>query len=136
MEFNLASVTSSSASGSAGGESPVAASGGTDSASSTAKRDFHNPMFDAMRNLESEASSIAAASSGGGSGSTTLDNRAPPPLTVEEVANFSEPPSAVIAPSSVTHKGSPKMKRKELAPAALDTGKDTQCLVTEDDSEC
>ena len=51
------------------------------------------------------------------------------------------PMSAVIAPSSVTHKGSPLagaavVRHKELAPSVVDTGKDTQCLVEEDDSEC
>ena len=50
------------------------------------------------------------------------------------------PLSAVIAPSSVEHKGSPAgaavVRHKELAPSAVDTGKDTQCLVEEDDSEC
>ena len=51
------------------------------------------------------------------------------------------PPSAVLAPSSVTHgaatAGAAVVRpHKELAPSAVDTGKDTQCLVEEDDSEC
>ena len=51
------------------------------------------------------------------------------------------PPSAVLAPSSVTHAataGAAVVRpHKELAPSAVDTGKDTQCLVVEeDDSEC
>jgi hypothetical protein len=52
--------------------------------------------------------------------------------------NF-EPPAAaaILAPSSVTHKSSPQLaaRHKEVSPA-VDTGKDTQCLVEEDDSEC
>ena len=58
-----------------------------------------------------------------------------------ETAAAAPPLSAVIAPSSVEHKGSPAgasavVRHKELAPSAVDTGKDTQCLVEEDDSEC
>ena len=38
----------------------------------------------------------------------------------------------------VTHATSPPqhVKHKELSPSGVDTGKDTQCLVEEDDSEC
>ncbi|KAJ8966734.1 hypothetical protein NQ317_010606 [Molorchus minor] len=47
---------------------------------------------------------------------------------------FIEPPSAVIAPSSVTHRSSPQVqvRHRELDPATQDTGKDTQKLVEED----
>ena len=49
-----------------------------------------------------------------------------------------EPPSAILAPSSITHKSSPQLniRHKEVNPSGVDTGKDTQCLVEEDDSEC
>lgn len=50
--------------------------------------------------------------------------------------------SAVLAPSSVQH-ASPALsgtgdtkQPRELSPVTIDTGKDTQCLVAEDDSEC
>lgn len=47
---------------------------------------------------------------------------------------FMEPPSAILAPSSVTHRTSPQVhvRHRELDPAAADTGKDTQKLVEED----
>lgn len=50
---------------------------------------------------------------------------------------FSEPVSAIIAPSSITHKTSPtlQLKTRKLDPSA-DTGKDTQQLVEEDKSDC
>ncbi len=68
------------------------------------KRDFSNPMFEAMAEDGTAASTSAS--------------------------------SAVLAPSSVTHAASPKLRHKEVTPSAMDTGKDTQCLVEEDDSEC
>lgn len=47
------------------------------------------------------------------------------------------PEAAVLAPSVVTHQTPPAPTRhRELNPASIDTGKDTQCLVAEDDSEC
>lgn len=50
---------------------------------------------------------------------------------------FTEPVSAILAPSSITHKSSPtlQLRTKELDPSA-DTGKDTQQLVEEDKSDC
>jgi low density lipoprotein-related protein 2 len=50
-----------------------------------------------------------------------------------------EPASAIIAPSSITHRTSPQLqirKPRELNPTSVDTGKDTQSLVEEDKSEC
>jgi len=47
------------------------------------------------------------------------------------------PEAAVLAPSVVTHQSPPQpMRHRELNPASIDTGRDTQCLVAEDDSEC
>lgn len=47
------------------------------------------------------------------------------------------PEAAVLAPSVVTHQSPPQpLRHRELNPASFDTGKDTQCLVAEDDSEC
>lgn len=53
------------------------------------------------------------------------------------IAPFTEPVSAIIAPSSITHKSSPQLqlRSRELDPSA-DNGKDTQYLVEEDKSEC
>lgn len=50
---------------------------------------------------------------------------------------FTEPVSAIIAPSSITHKSSPtlQIRTKKLDPTA-DTGKDTQFLVEEDKTDC
>ena len=77
-----------------------------------------------------------AAKQGGGMENPSAETAAADPTTSSAAA----PPSAVIAPSSVTHKGSPAgaavVRHKELAPSVVDTGKDTQCLVEEDDSEC
>lgn len=52
---------------------------------------------------------------------------------------FIEPVSAILAPSSITHRtSSPKLqiRPRELNPSNNDTGKDTQQLVEEDKSEC
>ena len=70
-----------------------------------------------------------AAQQGGG-----MEN----PSAETAAADPTQPPSAVIAPSSVTtqNAGAAVVRHKELAPSAVDTGKDTQCLVEEDDSEC
>jgi hypothetical protein len=57
--------------------------------------------------------------------------RAGPPPAQES------PEAAVLAPSVVTHQTPPApLRHRELNPASIDTGKDTQCLVAEDDSEC
>ena len=87
-------------------------------------------MFEAMGSMENAAALEASSA------------MAPPPLpggSSEPEDLFQEPPSAVIAPSSQTQKSSPKtvVKQKEFDPSSVDTGKDTQCLVVdEDDSEC
>jgi len=110
------------------------------------KRDFSNPMYDAMGNMESQA--VAAAAHPGGfqlpsdSGSTTGGSSPSGDSTSITVPSFEsfnrEPPSAILAPSSITHKSSPQLniRHKEVNPSGVDTGKDTQCLVEEDDSEC
>ncbi|KAJ8943768.1 hypothetical protein NQ318_011980 [Aromia moschata] len=58
----------------------------------------------------------------------------PAEVAKTKVDTFIEPPSAVIAPSSVTHRSSPQVqvRHRELDPATQDTGKDTQKLVEED----
>lgn len=97
---------------------------------SMSSRDFSNPMYEAAQAAQSQFSTqppadmSSAASSKSGTGSS--------------MSFTMEPPSAVIAPSAVTHTGSPgpSAKHKELSPSGVDTGKDTQCLVEEDDSEC
>lgn len=61
------------------------------------------------------------------------------PSDVKDAGPFVEPASAIIAPSSITHRTSPQLqirRPKELNPSASDTGKDTQALVEEDKSEC
>lgn len=51
---------------------------------------------------------------------------------------FTEPVSAILAPSSITHRTSPQLnlRARELSPSAHDSGKDTQQLVEEDKSDC
>ncbi|XP_014481783.1 PREDICTED: low-density lipoprotein receptor-related protein 2 [Dinoponera quadriceps] len=75
-------------------------------------RDFSNPMYDAV-NMESGATNGTGASS------------------------MYEAP-AEMKPSSVQHKELPQLhlKRRELDPTPIDSGKDTQQLVEEDKSEC
>ncbi len=112
------------------------------------KRDFSNPMYEAMGTMESQAEAAAVAgnfqipSASGGSSSPSGASSAASgssPASTLPAGSFMEPPSAILAPSSVTHTSSPQLavRQKELAPSTMDTGKDTQCLVVdEDDSEC
>ena len=99
-------------------------------------------MYEAYGQLESQAAADAVAgnySIPSSSASSASGSRGSPASTLAAGASgFMEAPSAVLPPSSVIHKGSPQMtiRHKELAPSSVDTGKDTQCLVTEDDSEC
>lgn len=57
----------------------------------------------------------------------------PSDVNKAKAESFMEPPSAILAPSSVTHRTSPQVhvRHRELDPSA-DTGKDTQKLVEED----
>jgi low density lipoprotein-related protein 2 len=83
-------------------------------------RDFSNPMYDALGNMESDA----------GSGIYEV------PLDVTKTKGVvQEPASAILAPSSIIQKASPQIQRRhrELEPATTDTGKDTQMLVEETD---
>ncbi|XP_043497943.1 low-density lipoprotein receptor-related protein 2 isoform X2 [Polistes fuscatus] len=79
---------------------------------SNKNRDFSNPMYDAV-NMEAGATNGTSASS------------------MYEVP-------AEMKPSSVQHKEPPQihLKRRELDPTPIDSGKDTQQLVEEDKSEC
>ncbi|KAK9680220.1 Low-density lipoprotein receptor domain class A [Popillia japonica] len=89
---------------------------------SNKNRDFHNPMYDAVQNSGDSM----------GNGSSAL-YEVPVDVTKSKSDTFMEPPSAILAPSSVTHRSSPQVniRHKELDPA-VDTGKDTQKLVEED----
>ncbi|KAG5887844.1 hypothetical protein JTB14_005610 [Gonioctena quinquepunctata] len=83
---------------------------------------FHNPMYDVQNNPE------AIANGSGALYEVSSDMGKPKGDT------FLEPPSAVIAPSSIKHMSSPQVqvRHRELDPATQDTGKDTQKLVEED----
>lgn len=76
-------------------------------------RDFSNPMYDAV-NMESGTTNGTGAS------------------------NMYEVQPAEMKPSSIQHKEPPQLhlKRRELDPTPIDSGKDTQQLVEEDKSEC
>ena len=82
--------------------------------------------------------SIPSGDSGSSGGSSSGSRGSPASTLAAGASGFMDAPSAVLPPSSVIHKSSPQMaiRHKELAPSSVDTGKDTQCLVTEDDSEC
>ncbi|XP_017778488.1 PREDICTED: low-density lipoprotein receptor-related protein 2 isoform X2 [Nicrophorus vespilloides] len=85
-------------------------------------RDFHNPMYDAVQNNPDAT----------GNGSSAL-YEVPVDVAKSKSDTFTEPPSAILAPSSVIHRSSPQIniRHRELDPSA-DTGKDTQKLVEED----
>jgi len=108
------------------------------------KRDFSNPMYEAYGQLESQATadavnySIPSGDSSAGSSSAGGSRGSPASTLAAGASGFMDAPSAVLPPSSVIHKSSPQLnvRHKELAPSSVDTGKDTQCLVEEDDSEC
>lgn len=88
-------------------------------------RDFSNPMYDALGNMES-------SDTGGGGGGGIYEV----PLDITKTKGVvTEPASAILAPSSVVQKASPQIQRRhrELEPATTDTGKDTQMLVEETD---
>ena len=101
----------------------------SDSMSSGGNRDFSNPMYEAAQ-LRIPPPDVAVPPSEASSKSGTG--------TSGSMSFTMEPPSAIIAPSKVTHATSPPqhVKHKELSPSGVDTGKDTQCLVEEDNSEC
>ena len=94
--------------------------------------------------MEFEGPSFVEGGEGGAPNSVVNDNR-----------DFSNPmydmngpgpggQTAVLAPSSVSHidpgdippAAAGQIKHRELSPVTIDTGKDTQCLVAEDDGEC
>ena len=76
---------------------------------------------------------------GGGKSSTAMpDNRDfSNPMYDMKSGAVAAAEAAVLAPSVVTHKTPPQpIRHRELNPVSIDTGKDTQHLVAEDDSEC
>ncbi|XP_075155675.1 low-density lipoprotein receptor-related protein megalin [Haematobia irritans] len=91
-------------------------------------RDFSNPMYDAVQSGATDPS----ISNGSGIYEVPHD-----PSKIKPIGPFTEPVSAILAPSSITHKSSPQLqlRTRELDPSA-DNGKDTQYLVEEDKSEC
>lgn len=93
---------------------------------SSKNRDFSNPMYDALGNIEATDN----GSTGGGIYEVPSD------VTKNKIVP--EPASAVLAPSSVIQKASPQIhvRHRDLDPSSTDTGKDTQKLVEEDKSEC
>ncbi|CAG0879500.1 unnamed protein product [Darwinula stevensoni] len=80
-------------------------------------RDFSNPMYDALDHMEAAVGSDAM--------------KGIYEVPQEKGASDS---SAVITPSSVIQKASPQIqiRQRELDPTSVDTGKDTQQLVEED----
>ncbi|KAJ8924543.1 hypothetical protein NQ315_000691, partial [Exocentrus adspersus] len=110
------------ANGGGGGPEPLDVAYSLDPVSNK-NRDFHNPMYDAVQNNPDAI----------GNGSSAL-YEVPSEVGKAKGETFVEPPSAVIAPSSVTHRTSPQVqvRHRELDPATQDTGKDTQKLVEED----
>lgn len=96
---------------------------------SAKNRDFSNPMYDALGNIETTDN----GSTGGGGGIYEV------PSDVTKGGKIvPEPASAVLAPSSVIQRASPQIhvRHRDLDPTSTDSGKDTQKLVEEDKSEC
>ncbi|XP_066998103.2 low-density lipoprotein receptor-related protein 2 [Anabrus simplex] len=101
-------------------------------------RDFSNPMYDALGNIE--GGPTGNGGSGGGIYEVPADVtklKAGSNGEVEAIPH-PEPASAILAPSSVIQRSSPQIhiRHRELDPSSTDTGKDTQKLVEEDKSEC
>ncbi|CAB4061166.1 LRP2 [Lepeophtheirus salmonis] len=107
---------------------------------SSSKRDFSNPMYEAMGSIESQAEAVAVAGN-----IPTVD------LKTSSGGTYIEPPSDVLAPISsssivvddtkLRSAASPDnsenpVRHKELDPSLSDTGKDTQRLVEQGASEC
>lgn len=90
---------------------------------SSKNRDFSNPMYDALGNIEGSGGIYEVPSDVAKSGGGKV---------------VMEPASAVLAPSSVIQRSSPQIhvRHRDLDPATSDTGKDTQKLVEEDKSDC
>lgn len=92
-------------------------------------RNFSNPMYDAL-------DGAGSAPTVGPTGIYEV-----PAEVVAAASKKIEPPSAVVAPPASQRnsnsKPSPPIRRRELDPAPVDSGKDTQKLVEEDpSSEC
>ena len=85
-------------------------------------RDFSNPMYDAIGNMPMDVD-------------MTGKELKQPANDADQTNNVSSPPTAIITPSSVIQKASPQIqvKHRELDPSSIDTGKDTQRLVMDDD---
>ncbi|XP_055683188.1 low-density lipoprotein receptor-related protein 2 [Lutzomyia longipalpis] len=95
----------------------------------TKSRDFSNPMYDAV-----QSGTTTEPNMENGSGIYEVPGN---PKPKADGGHFTEPVSAILAPSSITHRTSPQLqlRPRELDPSA-DTGKDTQQLVEEDKSDC
>lgn len=90
--------------------------------------DFSNPMYDALDGPDE-----------GKSGSTSGMYEVPQELVekskmARKDVPFEKPTmaSAVLSPSSVTHRSSPQVRKTALDPTSIETDKDTQNLVEED----
>lgn len=80
-------------------------------------RNFSNPMYDTMGNLESTADQAATAA-------------------VYEVPSDIKADPAVLSPSSVETRQAAAARARETKPATFDSGKDTQKLVEDDEYDC
>lgn len=101
--------------------------------------DFSNPMYDAVQSGTNTDPSGGSIGNGSGIYEVPSDvSKSGKGGASSKAGPFSEPVSAILAPSSITHRTSPQLnlRPKELNPSFHDTGKDTQLLVEEDKSEC
>lgn len=95
--------------------------------------DFANPMYD-LGDVDSiKDGSVTSSTAGLYEVSDPVFEKAK--LGKEETSFDHKPPTAVLSPSTVIHKSSPQVKIRETAlnPTSVDTDKDTQKLVEEDD---
>jgi low density lipoprotein-related protein 2 len=90
--------------------------------------DFSNPMY------EMEGSEVKDGSS---SGMYEVPEEMFDKSKMKEETSFEKPPidSAVLSPSSIVHKSSPQVQLRQtaLSPTSVETDKDTQKLVEEED---
>jgi low density lipoprotein-related protein 2 len=106
--------------------------------------DFSNPMYDALDakpDTKGGDGTGSTSSSGGGLYEVpdeVISEKNGKIVREENIYEKTPVGSAVLSPSSVTHRSSPQvqMRQSALNPTTVDTDRDTQQLVEEDKSEC
>lgn len=112
--------------------------GGVNLVETGKNHNFSNPMYDAMTGTTTETENGSAKDLY----EVPIDTSKGAPEYAQSSfspGNGVDPPKlAVLSPSAIMQRSSPtlQIRQKELSPSSTDTGKDTQKLVEEDNSEC